>query len=58
VTARVLTIGVMSAGVAVEETVNRSEATSDGIVAARGPTAAVEATLPTETVTFVEPDWA
>jgi hypothetical protein len=54
----VSTIGVISAGVAVEETVNRSEATSDGIVGARGPTAAEEATLPTETVTFVEPDWA
>jgi hypothetical protein len=48
----------MSAGDVVEETVNRSEATSDGIVAARGDAAAEEATLPTETVTFVEPDWA
>jgi hypothetical protein len=47
----------MSAGVAVEETVSRSEVTSEGIVAERGIAAAVEATLPAETVTFVEPDW-
>jgi len=47
----------MSAGVAVEETVSRSEVTPEGIVAASGPTAAVEATLPADTVTFVEPDW-
>jgi len=54
----VLTIGVISAGVDVEETVNRSEATSDGIVAPRGVAADVlAAALPRETVTFVEPDW-